>query len=63
MNTFSLQTLYPAACYSPREETQDWLDMDWGGPYPEDDPVEIVLPIYGPLNKDGISLGYIVITE
>jgi hypothetical protein len=89
MNSFSYQLIYPChfPSYAPRE--LDWLEMDWGGPYDEDDEEDdlalcgnglcpgdcyvcvmaeaavkrISVPIQGPVNKDGIPLGFLLITE
>ncbi len=45
------------------QEPVDWIDCPWGGPYDEEEEEDyIVLPVQGPVNKDGASLGFLVIT-
>lgn len=42
-------------------EVVDWLDCEWGGPYGDEEAEEwVCLPIYGPLNKDGFPLGFVL---
>jgi hypothetical protein len=62
MNTFSYQLLYPDPI---TQEPLDWLDYTWGGPFPEDDDEEelLLLPIYGPVNRDGLPLGFLYVLE
>ncbi len=94
MNTSSYQVFYPSSsgrCSCAQCTAQlDWLDLPWGGPYPdeeeEDLPIalcgewgcsgdcficveaeaaiqRIFLPIYGPVNRDGAALGYLVVRD
>ena len=91
MNTFAHQILYPLSVPLPAQPPLDWLDLEWGGPYNEDDDEEeyspahcgswgcpgdcyicvacermhqrIFLPIQGPVNRDGVPLGFLLVTE
>jgi hypothetical protein len=45
----------------------DWLDVPWTGGYDEEEEFcdcelcqHIFLPLYGPLNKDGEPLGFLI---
>jgi hypothetical protein len=90
MNTFSYQRLYPLSVPLPAQPPLDWLELEWGGPYNEDDEEEedmpparcgewgcpgdcyicvaceqmlqrLWVPIQGPVNRDGISLGFLLL--
>jgi hypothetical protein len=44
------------------EEPVDWLDCAWGGPFDDEEEDDyIILLVQGPLNKDGVSLGFLVV--
>ena len=88
MNTFAYQRLYPFSVLAPPQTNLDWLELPWGGPYPEEEedfPIalcgswecpgncnicvaaeeamqRIFLPIQGPVNRDGIPLGFLLVT-
>lgn len=38
-----------------------WLWMDWVGDRDEDWCEEIWLPLYGPVDRDGVPLGYLLV--
>jgi len=62
-----MATLYPPMV--------DWIDCKWGGPFDDDEEEEfpcncwredqkhIFLPVFGPVNKDGVSLGYLLVPQ
>ena len=87
MNTFAYQLLYPSAFPMPAQTNLDWMELPWGGPYPEeegDGPIALcgswdcsgqcddciraelklrgvtLVPIQGPVNRDGIPLGFLL---
>jgi hypothetical protein len=55
----------------------DWIDCKWGGPFDDDEEEEfpsgpccsndlqkhIFLPVFGPVNKDGVPLGYLLVPQ
>jgi hypothetical protein len=52
------------------QDIPDWIDCAWGGPYEDDEEDEDDyapateqkrLPIYGPVNKDGVPLGFLLV--
>ena len=43
------------------EEPVDWIDCAWGGPFDDEDDDYLIMLVQGPLNKDGISLGFLVV--
>ncbi len=88
MNTFAYQKLYPSAVPVAAQTNLDWMELPWGGPYPEEEDdfppalcgewgcpgncdicVEaeaamqrIFVPIQGPVNRDGIPLGFLLMS-
>ena len=60
-------------------EPIDWLDCAWSGPFDDEDEEiaccagdcyfcnalaeMFTLPIYGPINKDGVSLGFLLVSS
>jgi hypothetical protein len=87
MNTFAYQRLYPHEFPVAAPTNLDWLELEWGGPYREEEddfPValcgewgcpgdcsicvvaeeamqRIFLPIQGPVNRDGVPLGFLLV--
>ena len=52
------------------QDIPDWIDCAWGGPYEDDEEDEddyapatehMRLPIYGPVNQDGVPLGFLLV--
>ena len=37
MNTFAYQVLHPSEFPMPAPTNLDWLELPWGGPYPEEE--------------------------
>ncbi len=87
MNTFAYQVIYPCLLPQTAPTEPDWLDMEWGGPYPEEEgdaPIALcgswdcsgdcdacfraelklrgitMVAIQGPINRDGIPLGFLL---
>ncbi len=87
MNTFAYQRLYPHEFPVAAPTNLDWLELEWGGPYREEEddfPVALCgswecpggcetcmqletlqharwLPILGPVNRDGVPLGFLLV--
>jgi hypothetical protein len=51
----------PPFFYAPPQ--LDWLEMTWTGGYDEEEWQTVFLPIYGPVNQDGVTLGFLLVTE